>query len=257
MNKQVHVIREGFRGALYKDGVFEELLNPGRYEFESGDGGWFGPRKPEMYVVQVDTRDRSITLKGQEILTADKVAVRISVLVNFRVSDPVAALHRVASYEERIYEDVQLSARRFLSEKNLDEILTDRNEISDFVKADVAETAASYGVQITRADVKDLVFPGNLREIMNNVLETERRSEAMLIEAEKRAEAIKIESRAKSEALETQLKSEKELAQLVKDNPTLLRLKELEALQKMGESSHSNSFHFGLPPILSDGEGSR
>ena len=87
----------------------------------------------------MDTRNGPLTLKCQEILTADKVAVRISILIHYRVTDIEAALHKVESYEDRIYEDVQLSARRFLSEKALDEILQDRNEISDF-----AETTGQF-----------------------------------------------------------------------------------------------------------------
>src|SRR5262249_28425585 len=143
-------------------------------------------------VALVDLRERSLTIKGQEILTADKVALRITLLVYFVVRDAAAALHNVASYEERIYEDVQLAARRFLAGATLEAILRDRNDISDAVRDDVTATAARYGVVILRADVKDLVFPGNLREIMNQVLETERRAEAKLIQARKDADTVRI-----------------------------------------------------------------
>lgn len=163
------IVREGYLGALYEDGVFKEVLRPGRHDFEPDKPG-FATAFTEFFksndkdeiqrqVVLVDTRNRSLTLKGQEILTADKVAVRISILIHYRVTDIEAALHKVESYEDRIYEDIQLSARRFLSDKALDEILQDRNEISDFVRKDVKELAESYGVEVTRADVKDLVFP--------------------------------------------------------------------------------------------------
>ncbi|WP_437739382.1 SPFH domain-containing protein [Sorangium sp. So ce302] len=77
--------------------------------------------------------------------------------------------------------------------KTKEAILSDRNEISDAVRDDVKGTAARYGVEIVRADVKDLVFPGNLREIMNQVLETERRAEAKVIQARKDAEALRIQ----------------------------------------------------------------
>jgi hypothetical protein len=92
-------------------------------------------------VTVVDLRERSVTIKGQEILTADKAAIRISLLVYFKVIDAKAAMHRVTSYEERIYEDVQLAARRFLASRALGDILTDRNEISDAVREDVAGSA--------------------------------------------------------------------------------------------------------------------
>src|SRR5581483_11178462 len=111
-----------------------------------------------------------LTIKGQEILTADKVAIRVSIIVQFRVTDPKAALHQVANYEDRLYSDVQLAARRSLASMNLEEILTNRNRLSEDILSDVKESAAGYGVNILRADIKDLVFPGNLQEIMNRVL---------------------------------------------------------------------------------------
>lgn len=244
------VIKDTHRGALYEDGVFREILGPGRYVLKR----WFDRRKRE--VVQVDVRNRSLTIKGQEILTADKVAVHVTILVNYRVVDVKAALHNVAAYEERIYEDVQLSTRRFLAVKTLDEILKDRNEISASVRADVREIAAAYGVEISRADVKDLVFPGNLREIMNRVLETERQSEAMLIQAAKNAEAALITARGQREAMESRLAADRALAEQLSAHPALLRLKELETLQKIAEKA-GNSFYINLGEAIAPAVGLR
>jgi regulator of protease activity HflC (stomatin/prohibitin superfamily) len=199
------VVNQGFAGLLYEDGAFVKVLAPGKHKLKHG---WFDSKK--RMVVIVDVRERSITIKGQEILTADKVAIRVSLLVYFRVTNPEAAVHNVASYEERIYEDVQLAARRFLARRTLEAILSDRNEISDAVRDDVKNTASTYGVEIIRADVKDLVFPGNLREIMNQVLETERKAEAKLIQARKDAEAQKIKNDADNQAARERLDAERE-----------------------------------------------
>jgi regulator of protease activity HflC (stomatin/prohibitin superfamily) len=234
------IIKDSHRGALYENGVFKEILGPGRYRVRS-----FLDLGKKREIVQVDVRNRSLTIKGQEILTADKVAVHVTILVNYKVIDVKSALHNVASYEERIYEDVQLSARRFLAVKTLDEILKDRNEISASVRADVREIAAAYGVEISRADVKDLVFPGNLREIMNRVLETERQSEAMLILATKNAEAALITAKGQRDAMNSKLQADAELANQLAAHPSLLRLKELETLQKIAEKP-GNSFYINL-----------
>jgi regulator of protease activity HflC (stomatin/prohibitin superfamily) len=221
---------------------------------------------PRRQIIPIDMRDRSITIKGQEILTADKVAIRVSLLVYFRVKDPEAAFHNVGSYEEQIYEDVQLAARRFLSSRTLDAILSDRNEISDAVNEAVKESAAGYGVEIFRADVKDLVFPGNLREIMNRVLETERQAEADLIQARKDAEALRIKSEAENNAERERLKLERdrvkitsqsemdqaqarikanvEEAKAMEKSPELMRLHELQALEKIAHTGAS--FVIGL-----------
>jgi regulator of protease activity HflC (stomatin/prohibitin superfamily) len=222
--------------------------------------------RTDRNITLVDLRERSITIKGQEILTNDKVAIRVSLLVYFRVLEPEAAIHNVANYEERIYEDVQLAARRFLASRNLDAILSDRNEISDAVRESVSSAASTYGVEIVRADVKDLVFPGNLREIMNQVLETERRAEAELIEARRDAETLKIRSIAENEAqlrkvqaekeqiqaraeaellqLENRLQAEIKEAKALLEHPELLKLKQLQALREM--STKGSKFIVGL-----------
>lgn len=253
----VFMVPQSFVGLLYEDGAFVRTLQAGKHQFKQR---WF--HSVRRTVTLVDLRERSLTIKGQEILTADKVAIRVSLLVYFRVTDAEAAVHNVASYDERIYEDVQLAARRFLASRTLDAILSDRNEISDAVREDVRTTAASYGVEIVRADVKDLIFPGNLREIMNQVLETERRAEAKLIDARKDAETlrIKIESerdaevrkleaekqriqltaQAQREKLKLQLLSQVEEAKALAEHPQLFRLRQLETLQKMAQ--HGGKF---------------
>ena len=235
-------------------------LPPGRHPL----GGGLFDRKVRR-VDLVDLRERSLVIKGQEILTRDKVAIRVSLLVYFEVVDPVAAKHHVADYEARIYEDVQLAARRFLASRDLDAILSDRNEISDAVRETVKDAAQGYGVEIHRADVKDLVFPGNLKTIMNQVLETERRAEAKLIQQRKDIEARKLAARADEEAqrrrleaererlhleleaekersaaeLERQrvaLRAEVEQAEALAAHPALLKLRQLETLATMARS---------------------
>ncbi|MDD9936664.1 MAG: SPFH domain-containing protein [Myxococcales bacterium] len=139
--------------------------------------------------------------------------------------------------------------------RDLEAILSDRNEISDAVRQAVREAAGGYGVEILRADVKDLVFPGNLREIMNQVLETERRNEAKLIQARKEIEAQQLKARADNEAerqrlearreqlsielaadrekREAALQAEVEEAKALAEHPGLLKLRELKALGEM------------------------
>ena len=246
------VINESNLGLLYEDGAYARTLEPGKHVLRKGLID-----KVSRQVKMVDMRERSLTIKGQEILTSDKVAIRVSLLVYYRVTNPVAATHNVSSYEDRIYEDVQLAARRFLASRALDMILTDRNEISDAVKNDVTGSAASYGVEVVRADVKDLIFPGNLREIMNKVIETERRAEAKIIEAKNDAAATKIQDEARSSSEMAKIKTEKEMirvraetqlekfrielemktaeANALKDNPELLKIMQLQMLQSLAK----------------------
>lgn len=246
------IVPESHVGLMYENGAFRKVLEPGEHMLKRH---WFD--RVTRAIAAIDMRERSLTIKGQEILTRDKVAIRVSLLVYFRIKDAVAAAHNVASYEERIYEDVQLSARRFLAGRTLEDILSDRNEISDAVREEVSVSAGNYGVEIIRADVKDLMFPGNLREIMNQVLETERRAEASLIAARKDAEEMRIRSAAEREAEKGRLEAEKEKvriqaeaeqervrlrlqsaideAEALKAHPQLMTLRRIEALQAMAE----------------------
>src|ERR687895_1030850 len=199
MRKDI-IIKDTHRGLWYEDGVLKRVLPAGRYELPRGpEYNWLGRRRhPKVEVVLVDVRERELTIKGQEILTSDKVAIRVSIIVQFRVVDPRAAVHEVASYEERLYSDVQLAARRSLASQTLEEILTNRNRLSEDILRDVKEIAARYGVAILRADVKDLIFPGNLQEIMNRVLAAERMSQAQLVEARTKAQSAAIEAQARA-----------------------------------------------------------
>jgi regulator of protease activity HflC (stomatin/prohibitin superfamily) len=270
MSKEL-IIKDTHRALLYEDGVLVKVLGAGRHELKEPLPLPFMPRRPKVEVVMVDVRERELTIKGQEILTSDKVAIRVSIIVQFKVSDPKAAIHQVVNYEERLYSDVQLAARRSLASMSLEEILTNRNRLSEDIMRDVKEAAGGYGVTILRADVKDLVFPGNLQEIMNKVLTAERLSQAKLVETrtemEKRrlevaneaevqtmqAEAEAKASRARAEALAeaeriaadgeaASMTARESLAKFYAQYPGMLRLKELEAMAELGRNASARLF---------------
>ena len=264
------IIKDTHRGLYYKDGILLKTLSAGRYVIPFRiNWGFF--RTPKIEITLVDIRERDLTIKGQEILTADKVAIRVSIIVQFRVIDPRAATHEVQDYENRLYSDVQLAARRSLASMSLEQILTNRNQLSEDILQDVQEVASRYGVSILRADVKDLIFPGNLQEIMNKVLATERLSQAQLVEARTKAEVQQIEAQAEQEvknlALTAQTQAKREAAendaqiQQIKtlaaiqalqqleqaasaytNHPALLRLQELETLREFAQSSNARIY---------------
>ena len=249
-------IKDTHRGLWYEDGVLTKVLGAGRYELPepesfSGLRSLFGgKRQPKVEVVLVDMRARDLTIKGQEILTADKVAIRVSILVQFAVVDPKAALHAVANYEDRLYSDVQLAARRSLASMTLEDILTNRTRLSEDILRDVKESATSYGVAIARADVKDLVFPGNLQEIMNRVLAAERMSQAQLVEARTKAEVQKIEAQTKMDAQRLQAQTEAEAAlfkaRSAAEATQLAVQAEMQALQERQKMASAYSTHPAL-----------
>jgi regulator of protease activity HflC (stomatin/prohibitin superfamily) len=249
------VIRDTHRGLWLEDGKLKKVLEAGRYRVP-GRGWWF--RKGTIVeCVLVDIRSRELTIKGQEILTSDKVSIRVNILAQFAVVDPAKAMTVVENYEERLYSDIQLAARRSLASMSLDEILTNRTRLSDEILADVKESAATFGVSIARADVKDLIFPGNLQDIMNRVLAAQRNSQAQLVDAQTRAEVETIQAksnaesvrlaaqaqaeveRAKTDAEAARFEQQLKQAKAYSENPALLRMAEIEAMQELGQNANA------------------
>jgi regulator of protease activity HflC (stomatin/prohibitin superfamily) len=266
MANQEIIIKSTHRGLRYVDGKLTDVLEAGRYELPAPSR-----RRPTVEIVLVDMRERELTIKGQEILTSDKVAVRVSILTQFTVVDPVAAIEKVAAYEDRLYSDVQLAARRSLASMTLEAILTNRNQLSEDILADLQSVADGYGVKILRADVKDIVFPGNLQDIMNRVLAAERLSEAQLVEARTKAEKEALEARTRAETDRIAAASRAEAVRLAAEadadaerirataavealrlrsgnaeaydrHPALLRLQELESLATLSRNAQARIY---------------
>jgi regulator of protease activity HflC (stomatin/prohibitin superfamily) len=273
--KNEYLIKDTHRGLLYRDGAFQRVLGAGRHAFPVSLWTRLTSRAPAIEVVLVDMRSRELVIKGQEILTADKVALRVSIVVQFVVVDPKAAIHAVEAFEDRLYSDVQLAARRALARMTLEEILTNRTRLSSEILEDVKETAAGYGVSIGRADVRDLSFPGNVQEVMNRVLTAERQAQAQLVEARTKsevqrieteasaeaqrvqsaasAEAIRQEASARAAAMETAVAAEtlalerrRGNASAYVEHPALLRLEELATLRQLAANANAR-LYLSLP----------
>jgi regulator of protease activity HflC (stomatin/prohibitin superfamily) len=242
------IVRSGFRGLRYVDGRFDRVLEPGRYRLPARR--FPSRRLPRVEVVPVDLRERELNIKGQEILTADKVAVRVNIITHYKVVDPVAAVERVADYADRIYSDVQLAARRSLASMALEAILTNRNQLSEDILRDVEGVAAGYGVEIIRADVKDLVFPGNLQDIMNRVLTAQRTAEAQMVEARTRAdrEALEATSKAGAErvAAHARVESTRLAAEADAEAKRIRADAEVDALRRLAEAAEAYARHPAL-----------
>jgi regulator of protease activity HflC (stomatin/prohibitin superfamily) len=243
------IIKRTHRGLRYADGILTDVLEAGRYELPR-PRRLFGGRVPRVEIVLVDVRERELTIRGQEILTSDKVAIRVSIIAQYRVTDPVAAVEQVASYEDRLYSDVQLAARRSLASMTLEAILTSRNQLSEDILRDVKEAAAGYGVAILRSDVKDLIFPGNVQDVMNRVLTAQRLSEAQLVEARTKAERDGIEARARADAARLDAESKREAFRVAAEGQAeaarILADAEVDALRRRADAAAAYSEHPAL-----------
>jgi regulator of protease activity HflC (stomatin/prohibitin superfamily) len=168
---QTLIVKETHRGLLYEDGILREVLTAGRYRiplppswleefFEAGD--------PRVEVVLIDVRTRHRTVVVRDLLTADCATISASFIVQFRVTDPRAAVHLVDDFEERLSIDAQTAARRMLRGLSLGEVIGGRDEIGEELEIQLRKSAAGYGLEVFTLDLKDLVLPEELRQALNH-----------------------------------------------------------------------------------------
>lgn len=200
------------KARLYLDGVFSRLLEPGTY--------YFWKNGTDITAETVDTRLLALDISGQEMLTADKVTLRINFVANYRITDYVR-IAEIDNYREQIRLAAQLALRRYTGRFRLDELLENKQQLADFVFRALKEKETALFVQFADAGVKDIILPGEIRDIMNTVLIAEKRARANVIT--RREEVASTRS-----LLNT--------ARLMDENRTLYRLKELELIEKISSN---------------------
>ena len=200
------IIIEYERALLYEQGQFTRLLEPGRYVF------W---RWDKVSFDRVSLRQMSEVISGQEVLSSDKIGVRVSLIAHYAVTDPVAAITTVENYGEQLYQELQLALRNMIASRTVEELLAARDEISDELMTVVAPQAEVYGITLRRVGVRDIVLPGNVRNVFMLEVEADRQGRAELIKA--RHEVAAARARANT-------------AKILTENPAVIRLQELDAL---------------------------
>lgn len=216
-------------GMLLVDGELKTTLKPGMYAF------WRYNRT--VKVEQVDTRVQTMEVSGQEILTKDKVSLRVNLSAQYRITDPVQARQSTASFIETLYRGLQFALRQAVGNRTLDTLLTGKSELDGVIYADVVRDMREYGIEVKSTGVKDVILPGDMKDILNQV-----------VEAEKAAQANVIKRREETAATRSLLNT----AKLMDQNPVLMRLKELEILEKVTEKVDRLTIFGGLDGVLQD-----
>ena len=219
-------VADGHAGLLFVDGVYAETLAPGAHGF------WQTGR--QIAVKQVDLKRQSLDVAGQEVLTKDRVTIRLNLAADYRVADPVLAVSSVKDFIEALYRALQLAYRKAVGALTLDQLLEKKVEVdAGGLKAEMAE----YGVEVFDIALKDVILPGEMRDILNQV-----------VAAEKQAEANVIRRREETNATRSLLNTAKVMA----ENPVMLRLKELEALEAIAGKVERLTVHNGTGGLLND-----
>jgi regulator of protease activity HflC (stomatin/prohibitin superfamily) len=228
-----HVIENQEAGLLYVEGRLVERLAAGRHAF------WTAGRKIE--IKRFDLRPQAVEITAQEMLTKDRIALRVTLTAFRRIVDPERAVNAVVDVDGWLYRLVQFAIREAVAERTLDEVLSAKNALDEQLRTYVRERIAETGIEVTELGVKDVILPGEIRELVNKVVEAERTAKANLIRRQE-------ETAATRSLLNT--------ARLMEENPLLLRLKELESLERLVEKVGRIDLHAGqtrgLDALLTD-----
>lgn len=214
-------------GLIFIDGRFVRTLAPGSYAF------WNFQKNVTIDIV--DLRVQAVEVTGQELLTRDKVSLRVNLAASVRVVDAVASRTKVAKSGDQVYRELQYGLRKAVSAKTLDELLGDKASLDGDIFGYVRGKAEAFGVEVLGVGVKDVILPGEMREILNGV-----------VQAEKSAQANVIRRREEANAARSLLNT----AKLIDESPVLMRLKELEALEKIVEKIDKLTVFGGLDGVL-------
>jgi regulator of protease activity HflC (stomatin/prohibitin superfamily) len=220
-------VPEGHTGLLLVDGRLERLLAPGAHAF------WKFDRTLQIQVVEC--RAQSVEVNGQEILTRDKVSLRLNLTATYRVADPQRAYRALADFAAYLYKELQFGLREAVGTRTLDELLANKDALNAAIEQQVRARVGGYGIELATVGVKDVILPGEMKTILNRVVEAEKEAQANLIKRREETAATR---------------SLHNTARLLEGSPVLLRLKELEALETITQKVGQLTVVGGLDGLL-------
>jgi regulator of protease activity HflC (stomatin/prohibitin superfamily) len=216
-------------GLLIVDGQLVRELQSGVYVF------WRFNRS--IKVELVDTRVQMMEVSGQEILTRDKVSLRINLSVAFQLIDAVKVRTAFKDLFDYLYREMQFGLRQIVAGNTLDDLLAEKGAAEREVYQYILTKVKDCGIKLITVGIKDIILPGEMKLILNK-----------LVEAEKIGQANVLKRREETAATRSLLNT----AKLMDENPTLLRLKELETLEKVTEKVDRLTVFGGLEGVLKD-----
>ncbi|MES2822955.1 MAG: slipin family protein [Pseudomonadota bacterium] len=222
-------VAEGHIGFLIIDGKTVGTLQPGLHMW------WKFNRIIE--VKQFDLRLQNMEVNGQEILTKDRVSLRINLSAMWQIGNADIVKRELADAKDYLYRELQLALRTIVSTQTLDELLADKNSLNQQVLAIVADKSAVYGITLKSVGARDIILPGEMKAILTQVVEAQKVAEANLIKRQEETQSTR---------------SLHNTAKVMEGNPILLRLKELEILEKITARINTLNVYGGLDGVMND-----
>ncbi|NIG54947.1 slipin family protein [Chitinophaga sp. Cy-1792] len=217
-----YIVAQHEKAVLLVDGKFHSVLDSGVYSFYVNSH--------QIELKKADMRMQALEISGQEILTKDKAALRINAFAQYNIADINKAVLENKEMEKQLYVLVQLVLREYIGTLGLDELLEKKGQVGKFMLEQIREEAATLGVTINGFGVRDIILPGDVKEIMNQVLVAEKKAQANLI--------MRREETASTRSLMN-------TAKLMEENPMLFRLKEMEYVERIAEKVGSINVNGG------------
>ena len=214
------IITQGFAGLLCQHGKFAELLAAGRH-IRWGRG---------FTLAQVDLRKATLTVAGQEILTADNVGLKASLLVTYEVADAVKAAHTTQQWYADLYNAAQLALRTVAGSVAVETLLIQRAGLAPQLLALVQPEAAKIGINVLAVEAKDVMFPAELKRAFADVLKAKQEGQAALERA--RGESASLRNLANA-------------ARVLEGNPALMNLRLMQSLT--AAQNAGNTLVLGMP----------
>jgi regulator of protease activity HflC (stomatin/prohibitin superfamily) len=216
-------------GLVYINQEFQRLRSPGVHAW------WLFGRS--FQTETIDLRLQNMEVSGQDILSKDKVPLRLNLTAGYRIQDPLRAKNGLSDISGFLYKELQFALRGAVGERNLDGLLEDKGAIDRSISEYIRQKAADYGIEVDSVGVKDIILPGEIKTILSKV-----------VEAEKAAQANVVRRREETAATRSMLNT----AKVMEDNPVALRLKELEVLERIAEKIDRIQVNGSLDSILTD-----
>ena len=217
----IRQIDEYERGILFTFGKFSKVLTP----------GW----KIVLPVIQsyrkVDIRTKAVDVPEQETITKDNVSIRINAVIYYKIFDAGKAICEVQDYYYAVSQLAQTTMRNVVGSVTLDELLSEREKISNGICEVIDKATDPWGVKVENVELKDVSLPEEMKRVIAKAAEAEREKQAILTKAEGEVEA--------ANSLAT-------AANVMGSTPGALHLRTLSTLNDLS-SDQSNTIIFAVP----------
>ena len=217
----IKIVQEYERGVIFRLGRLVGARGPGLF--------FIIPFADRM--VKVDLRVVTLDVPAQEVITRDNVTVRVNAVLYFRVFDPEKAVVAVTDYVRATHQISQTTLRSVLGQSELDELLSQREDINMRLQQIIDEQTEPWGIKVGIVEVKDLELPQSMQRAMARQAEAEREKRAKIIHASGEFEASKALAQA---------------ARIIGSEPATLQLRYLQTLTEIA-SERNSTIVFPLP----------